>query len=415
MASLEGTKLAIGGNRTEYALIDAARFLCALLVVAIHTRPLSTYTELGNFLLDKGICRVAVPFFFVASGYFWAKKPMTAKHLGKFLRRVALLYVLWTAVYYPIVAESQDMNHYLRRCLLSGSYYHLWYYPAMITAAVLTFCAWKLFASENAMTSKPSKTANSSGNSGWPVIAAAFFFYIVGCMGESYYGLFTGFPGVVKWAEAYFALFWSTRSGLFFGFFFFALGTFLQKRGWRMNRNRAGAALLISLALMFAEIMTLRRLDIAKDYNLYFSLIPATLFLFLWLIGEPSGGEKASGSRKPAQSGKSSRGEIVGAEREALFEKAPVASPIWRMLRKSSVLIYGIHLWFKYYGLKYAEMVMAGMAAQGAGAQVQRMAELFVNNSFVQYLAICGLSIAFAAAILALERIPALRFLKYLY
>lgn len=386
MVSTERAKLRTDGERREYALIDAARFFCALLVVAIHTRPLSTYTELGNFLLDKGICRVAVPFFFVASGYFWAKKPITVKRLSKFLWRVALLYVLWTAIYYPVVVESQDMNHYFRRCLLSGSYYHLWYYPAMITAAVLTFCAWRLFAPGTAVASERFRTAKPSGSSGWPVMAAAFFFYIAGCMGESYYGLFAGFPGVVKWAEAYFALFWSTRSGLFFGFFFFALGTFLQKRGWRMNRNRAGMAFLISLALMFVEIMTLRRLDIAKDYNLYFSLIPATLFLFLWLIGEPSGDEKA-----------------------------PVASPVWGMLRKSSVLIYGIHLWFKYYGLKYAGMVMEGTVAQGAGAQVQRMAELFVNNSLVQYLAICGLSMAFAAVILALEKIPALRFLKYLY
>ncbi|MBQ6686626.1 MAG: acyltransferase family protein, partial [Firmicutes bacterium] len=69
----------------RYASIDAARFFCALLVVAIHVRPLETYTELGNFLLDKGLCRIAVPFFFLVSGFFWARKPMTVKSLGKFL------------------------------------------------------------------------------------------------------------------------------------------------------------------------------------------------------------------------------------------------------------------------------------------------------------------------------------------
>lgn len=363
----EGAASRIGGKPLGYPAVDAARFVCALLVVAIHVRPLSTYTELGNFLLDKGLCRIAVPFFFLVSGYFWARKPMTLRSLGAFLWRIALLYALWTAIYYPIVVESQDMNHYWRRCLLSGSYYHLWYYPAMFVAAVLTFAAWKCFAGGN------------SGKAGGAVVAVAFLFYFIGCMGESYYGLFAQNARIVELAEAYFALFWSTRSGLFFGFFFFALGVFLQKSRWRMGRPAAAVALAVSLGLMFLEIMTLRRLDVAKDYNLYFALIPATLFLFLFLMGRP---ERAAGSWQP-----------------------------WLFLRRSSVLIYGIHLWFKYYGLKYATAMLTG----AGGGTLVRLADLFVNNSMAQYGMICAASFLFAVVVLALQRIPVFRFLKYLY
>ena len=171
----------------QYASIDLARFFCALLVVAIHVRPLSTYTELGNFLLDKGLCRIAVPFFFLVSGFFWARKPTTLKSLGSFLWRIALLYGLWTAIYYPVVLESQDMTGYWRRVFLSGSYYHLWYYPAMFVAAILT---WLFFRKR-----------------GGAAVLLALVCYFIGCMGESYYGFFANNVKIVELAEAYFALF----------------------------------------------------------------------------------------------------------------------------------------------------------------------------------------------------------------
>ncbi|MBO5666382.1 MAG: acyltransferase [Firmicutes bacterium] len=334
----------------QYARIDAARFFCALLVVAIHVRPLETYTELGNFLLDKGLCRIAVPFFFLVSGFFWARKPMGLKSLGSFLLRIVILYGLWTAIYYPVVLESQDMTNFWRRCLLSGSYYHLWYYPAMFVAVILT---WIFFRKRGGF-----------------AVMLALLCYVIGCLGESYYGFFADNAQVTAAAERYFALFWSTRSGLFFGFFFFALGAYLQKARWRMSRRKAAAALAVSFGLMAVEILTLRSLGVARDYNLYFALIPATLFFFLWLTSRSHG------------------------------------TPSWLtpelcgFLRKTSVLIYGIHLWFKYYGVKWATTV--GFAA-------------FVDNSLVQYAVICAASMVFAAVIIGLQKIPFLKFLKYLY
>ena len=372
-------------NTMQYARIDAARFFCALLVVAIHVRPLESYTELGNFLLDKGLCRIAVPFFLLVSGFFWARKPMTLKSLGSFLWRIAILYGLWTAIYYPVVLESQDMTNYWRRCLLSGSYYHLWYYPAMFVAAILTCFGFRLLAPRAALT-KPLK------NRGGFVVLIGLVCYVIGCLGESYYGFFAENEGITMLAEKYFALFWSTRSGLFFGFFFFALGAYLQKARWRMSRRKAAAALAVSFGLMAAEILTLRWLGVARDYNLYFALIPATLFFFLWLTGRAEDGR--------------SDDERLDAPGESVW----LTPGLCGFLRKSSVLIYGIHLWFKYYGVKWAQIVIADGGSGWIG-----LAELFVGNSLVQYIVICLLSFAFAAVIIGLQKVPFLKFLKYLY
>ena len=53
------------GNPPRYGGLDAFKVIAALLVVAIHTSPLTTYSPDGDFLLTRSLARVAVPFFFM--------------------------------------------------------------------------------------------------------------------------------------------------------------------------------------------------------------------------------------------------------------------------------------------------------------------------------------------------------------
>ena len=49
------------GNPPRYGGLDAFKVIAALLVVAIHTSPLTTYSPDGDFLLTRSLARVAVP------------------------------------------------------------------------------------------------------------------------------------------------------------------------------------------------------------------------------------------------------------------------------------------------------------------------------------------------------------------
>ena len=57
-------------SRKGYIGIDYFKFMAAFLVIAIHTSPLATFTENGDFILTRIIARVAVPFYFMTSGFF---------------------------------------------------------------------------------------------------------------------------------------------------------------------------------------------------------------------------------------------------------------------------------------------------------------------------------------------------------
>ena len=60
-------------SRTASPVLDRMRLLAAILVVAIHTAPLSSYCPTLDFWLTRVLARLAVPFFFMITGYFLAK------------------------------------------------------------------------------------------------------------------------------------------------------------------------------------------------------------------------------------------------------------------------------------------------------------------------------------------------------
>ena len=57
--------------KRQYASIDIARYVSALLVVCIHTFPFLEISETFNTYFIHTVCRLAVPFFFTTSGFFF--------------------------------------------------------------------------------------------------------------------------------------------------------------------------------------------------------------------------------------------------------------------------------------------------------------------------------------------------------
>lgn len=117
--------------RKQYSSIDVAKLICAIMVIAIHTQPFSRY-----IWLDRGagiITRLAVPFFFVTTGFFLNFSD--AKKVRKYVVRLIVLYIIWTIVYLPFSFSSLSVKKFL----ITGIVEHLWYLPAAIVAVFLTW------------------------------------------------------------------------------------------------------------------------------------------------------------------------------------------------------------------------------------------------------------------------------------
>ncbi|WP_164239028.1 acyltransferase family protein [Weissella cibaria] len=88
-------------NRKNYDLVDLSKFILAILVVSIH----AGVPVAGLF------GRLAVPYFFIVSGYFYFKKynlltdgSVKLKSFVAYSKRIAILLFVWTAMYLPLIA-----------------------------------------------------------------------------------------------------------------------------------------------------------------------------------------------------------------------------------------------------------------------------------------------------------------------
>ena len=83
--------------------VDILKVLMAVMVVGIHANPLKPLGHDAIMLSGGGVYRLAVPVFFVINGYF-LEPVLHGGGAGRYVRRILLLYLIWTALYLPGMA-----------------------------------------------------------------------------------------------------------------------------------------------------------------------------------------------------------------------------------------------------------------------------------------------------------------------
>ena len=266
--------------------LDLGKFLLSILVVSVHTSPLKSFSLDVNFWLVQILSRIAVPVFFTISGYLFFKKAETStatkkiwkfevnEHYYKYMTRLLLVYTVWSLIYLFDVVQryyvSMGLNWwqfgalYAYAAVIYGTYLHLWFFPAVVLAISLVHFLSKKYSIKKLM-------------------LAAFVLFVIGLFGESYYGLIKDVEVVNSFYQTIFAFMLTTRNGLFFGFFFVAMGAYLAKKPQLLPTMTSRRWLILSLGLLAAESLALHYLSDPIDHNLMFGLIPVAYFLFQYL------------------------------------------------------------------------------------------------------------------------------------
>ena len=335
----------------NYGGLDRFRILAAVLVIAIHTSPLGSYSADADFFLTRILARVAVPFFFMVTGQFVlspqlasrTRAPGTVRFsrgreqraVWSYLGRLALVYGGCVAVYLPLGIYA---GHYrgltlgkaVQMLVFEGTFYHLWYFPACMLGILLVTLLGRFL-----------------GLRGTLLVSGAF--YVIGLLGDSYYGVAQRIPALSGVYDVIFQISPYTRNGLFFAPLFLALGCLMGGGRQKACRDHLWlwSCFVLSFVLMSKEGFLLRRLGFQRHDSMYVFLVPVMIFLYKILL--------------------SIRGRSV------------------KRLRSISTWIYIVH----------PAMIVA---VRGA-ARIVHMTELLVDNSLIHYAAVTVLSIAAAAVI----------------
>ena len=125
--------------------IDVARFVVSFLVIAIHISPFININQEFNFFFTRILGRIAVPLFFMITGYFVIDGCLKDKNkLKKYTIKILKIYLFCIILYLPINIYMGKFNNIsifsiIKDILINGTLYHLWYFPALILGIWITY------------------------------------------------------------------------------------------------------------------------------------------------------------------------------------------------------------------------------------------------------------------------------------
>ena len=245
-------------EKHHFILMDILKFLCAFLVFYIHINLSQVchnefFAHVHHFFRN-GICRIAVPFYFACSGFLLFRKINTDKESNNkvqlFIARILKLYGIWMILSLFNTARS-----------------HLWFLLSLPFAVGLVYLCLKIKI-------KPIY-----------ILLIGFVLYLFGLLGDSWYGLILKINNryLTAFFDNYFFYFINTRNGLFMGFIFVAIGMFIAKTDFKINKILCFVSMVFFAVLFMLECYCLTRYGNCKEYNMFLFLVPFTFF-FLYCV-----------------------------------------------------------------------------------------------------------------------------------
>ena len=126
-------------ERKTYNSLDLMKIIASILVVAIHAEPLNGLSK--DIVIDV-FARVAVPFFFITSSFFFFKGYHDKQALLRYIRCLALLYMFWFVVTLPITvlnsfiepdtSFAHNLLRFIRGFFLGSTFRGSWFLMALM-------------------------------------------------------------------------------------------------------------------------------------------------------------------------------------------------------------------------------------------------------------------------------------------
>lgn len=144
----------MSSTQTRNSSIDIFRLFCALMIIMGHTFFLKDICPAVSYWTSRAIPRIAVPFFLCTTGYYYIRGLMKKKNtFGKQIKNILKVYILWTIIYYALslflaIKNNEPMDIFIKERFINfffeGSYYHFWYFPALIYPFIIAALCYKL-------------------------------------------------------------------------------------------------------------------------------------------------------------------------------------------------------------------------------------------------------------------------------
>lgn len=263
-------------EKNKYNLINFWRFISSLLVVAIHT--VTKQQDLGYFIIVSS--RIAVPFFFICSGYFLYNKlyennkDVRRKNIYKYIKKIFSIYCLWSIIalifkydeYFGHGNCAEGIILLIRDFLFIGIGNHLWYLSALCFSVYLLYILiWKFNLKFK------------------HVCIISILLYIFSLSADLYYGLIDN-TILSKFINGYTDIFGEIWNSFMQGLIFIVMGIGIRKYSFTNKIKKPIIVVAISYVLFIIEHFTLRYFNIPRDNNTSIFLLVLAPYIFITLL-----------------------------------------------------------------------------------------------------------------------------------
>lgn len=271
-------------NKRLFSSIDIAKFFFCLCVIALHAKAFVWLPE-GYYVLDKAVFRLAVPFFFVASGFFLGKKVLqlpkeqmwqAVKRYCIHLLKILVMFELINIILVFIRDLSKGIA--FEQIAIKTAYYaivhpygSLWYIQASIIGALLLYP----FVKRNKLNL---------------AVIIGVCLFCLGLLCNSYYFIAEG-TVIQPLVDQYLHYFFTARNGLFVGFIYISIGflcarRYLEHDGQLFSGKKQAMLCLVGTYFLYLiEVYMVhggKRADDGSMFLLHLILIPVLFFTLLY-------------------------------------------------------------------------------------------------------------------------------------
>lgn len=261
-------------SKNTYHSIDIAKIVAALFVVSIHSEP---FSNLPKDIIVDIFARIAVPFFFITSAFFFFKRKPDMDALKHYEKRLAKLYLFWFIIGFPLIIlhkfiepnESFSINLFnlLKEFIFGSTFGGSWFIMVLIEGVPIVY-----------FLSRKISTAS--------IIAIGVLLYAV-AVSFSYYHNFL--PADIQHiADLYPKVLKSGIANSFMSaFLFIATGKVMAENEDRIrnfSRAKVNIMLTVSLIFSFIEVLTVKHMDTPSSTDIFFCLPALSLTIFMFIL-----------------------------------------------------------------------------------------------------------------------------------
>lgn len=247
---------------------DFMKLFMALLIVAIHVYPFSSFSSELDFFFTHVFCRIGVPFFLMTTGYFVLSRAMKDRSvLKKYTVKILKLYGICMLLYLPVNLYAHSFQgmgvlEILQAIFLNGTFYHLWYFPALLLGMWIVYF----------LVTRVKK---------WGLVfGIVSILYLIGLFGDSYYGSILNVSLLQQFYDVIFTVFDYTRNGIFYVPIFLYLGYWIGNSSFKKSYKYYFIWFVVCLVFMLIEGGILHSLGWQKHDSMYLILIPVMYCFF---------------------------------------------------------------------------------------------------------------------------------------